>query len=366
MPPGADNTDSNRPPAARGRQLVGAACDECRRRKLRCDGKQPQCGICQDTEVVCETTQRSVRGPKRGHLKALKNRIVQLEAMLESSFSPDQQPDLLHDSRNCHDKTLGSSLRLSNVRNAVHPSEAWVPTTAVSSGPEQGLFVSDADWLQPNLAIHLNDLGLTNQGFSFNSTFPSSNLHLTEVLQAELDQLYLDRVHQSIPIIHRRRYLSWSKSSTNPPFRKCLQYAMWTLASLMSVHSRDLAEPLYQQTKKMLEDLSPEANENSSFNTTLAQAWVLVVTFESIRTHHRQAWMSVGRAFRLVQGMRYHEIDRPTDKHHSSPALCRDFIEAEEMRRVFWMTYFLDHIISMRNDWPITLNEHVVSAVFQD
>lgn len=224
MPPGADNTDSNRPPAARGRQLVGAACDECRRRKLRCDGKQPQCGICQDTEVVCETTQRSVRGPKRGHLKALKNRIVQLEAMLESSFSPDQQPDLLHDSRNCHDKTLGSSLRLSNVRNAVHPSEAWVPTTAVSSGPEQGLFVSDADWLQPNLAIHLNDLGLTNQGFSFNSTFPSSNLHLTEVLQAELYRMLPEfTIHRKLKLtklfsFFQRPAILGSRASVDPNY----------------------------------------------------------------------------------------------------------------------------------------------------
>lgn len=132
---------------------------------------------------------------------------------------------------------------------------------------------------------------------------------------------------------------------------------MWTLASLLSVQFRDMIEPLYQETKQRLESLSIDS---SSVSTELAQAWVLVVTFESMRTYHRQAWMSAGRAFRLVQAMRYHEIDSPVDKRGPSSPQSGDFIEVEERRRVFWMAYFLDHLISMRDDWPITLNEHVV------
>ena len=75
--------------AATRRQRSGPACDECRRRKLRCDGQQPQCGICRETGISCEVTHRGTRGPKKGHLKALKNRVVHLEAMLESRL-PDQ------------------------------------------------------------------------------------------------------------------------------------------------------------------------------------------------------------------------------------------------------------------------------------
>jgi hypothetical protein len=75
-----------------------------------------------------------------------------------------------------------------------------------------------------------------------------------------------------------------------------------------------------------------------------------------MRTFHRSAWMSAGRAFRLVQLMRLHEIDSPT----KLPVPEADLIETEEKRRVFWMAYFLDHLLSMRNNWPITLNEHVV------
>ena len=58
------------------RQRPGSACEECRRRKLRCDGKQPQCQHCSETGVQCITIHsRSQRGPKRGHMKALQTRM---------------------------------------------------------------------------------------------------------------------------------------------------------------------------------------------------------------------------------------------------------------------------------------------------
>ena len=58
------------------RQKPGAACEECRRRKLRCDRQQPQCGSCVDDEVECIfSPTNSSRGPKRGHLKLLQTRI---------------------------------------------------------------------------------------------------------------------------------------------------------------------------------------------------------------------------------------------------------------------------------------------------
>lgn len=64
------------PTPPRSRQRPGAACDECRRRKLRCDREQPKCGVCAESGVVCQTTAVGPpRGPKRGHLKVLQTRI---------------------------------------------------------------------------------------------------------------------------------------------------------------------------------------------------------------------------------------------------------------------------------------------------
>lgn len=50
------------------RQLPGLACEECRKRKLRCDRQRPQCRLCNELGIVCELNlARPPRGPKKGY-----------------------------------------------------------------------------------------------------------------------------------------------------------------------------------------------------------------------------------------------------------------------------------------------------------
>ncbi|PYI09913.1 hypothetical protein BO78DRAFT_426914 [Aspergillus sclerotiicarbonarius CBS 121057] len=342
MAPGMEAEAMPSPISARGRQHIKAACDECRRRKLRCDGQQPLCGGCQDSGSICEITERGTRGPKKGYIKALKNRVVHLEAMLESRI--DAQQHSTESSSDIDAMPAVPPVEVSDTTVADH-AQLWLSTTTTASEmllPNSGL---------PDLGS-LSDWSLTS---TFSST-PVTLVNITDLMRDELDQLYFDRVHPSIPIIHQRRYVSWPKTRQKLPSRTCLQYAMWTLATLFSAQFRDMTEPLYHKAKHMLE--SPG---NRHDDTELVQAWVLIATCESMRTRHRQAWMSAGQAFRLVQGMRFHEIDRPKNSTStaSSPE-SGDFIGTEEKRRVFWMAYLLDHLFSVRNDWPVTLHEHVI------
>lgn len=181
-----------------------------------------------------------------------------------------------------------------------------------------------------------------------------SDIRLT--ISGARNQLYFDRVHPSVQILHHRRYLSWARKIVKKTSRRSLQYAVWTLASLLSAQFRHFQDSFYQETKRSLEQSYLSGDSNNGVDTEEIQAWILIATYESMRTFHRSAWMSAGRAFRLVQLMRLHEIDSPTNP----PLPEADLIETEEKRRVFWLAYFLDHLLSMRNNWPITLNEHVV------
>lgn len=77
-------TRDNSPP--RPRQKYGAACEECRRRKLRCDRRRPQCGVCQASGMQCQVAlSRALRGPKPGYIKDLQARIGE-----HSSFTCDR------------------------------------------------------------------------------------------------------------------------------------------------------------------------------------------------------------------------------------------------------------------------------------
>ncbi|KAJ9150919.1 Zn(2)-Cys(6) zinc finger domain protein [Pleurostoma richardsiae] len=331
-----------------GRQRPRTACKECRRRKIRCDGGQPQCGPCVASRVICEvSTRRSARGPKKGRLGTLKNRVAALESSLTSQQPVGRVVDEIG-------KSQSSPLpELSGQGDASTPAAETAPSKTDLDMPASSLSI-DALFIIPRVSV-----------------IPSSQMGITELIHGELDQLYFDRVHPSIPILHQRRYWSWSRAglAENKTSRTCLQYTMWTLSALLFAQFQHFQAVLYREAKQMLEALGLGSGEDSDLDVEQVQAWVLIATYESMKTHHRHAWMSTGRAFRLVQLMRIHDIDSPA----KDPISDTDLIVTEEKRRAFWMAYLLDHLFSIRNGWPITLNEHVIctrlpapEAVFQN
>lgn len=58
------------------RQHPGSACEECRRRKARCDRSRPSCSGCSELGKVCIfNDQRAQRGPQKGQIRALRDRV---------------------------------------------------------------------------------------------------------------------------------------------------------------------------------------------------------------------------------------------------------------------------------------------------
>lgn len=69
---------SNEMPQNGSRQQSGFACEECRRRKTRCDRARPTCGPCVETGRVCVTRFKNSQrgGPKTtGQLNAMRLQI---------------------------------------------------------------------------------------------------------------------------------------------------------------------------------------------------------------------------------------------------------------------------------------------------
>lgn len=139
---------------------------------------------------------------------------------------------------------------------------------------------------------------------------------------------------------------------------------MWTLATASSAQFQSLVEPLYADTRRMLEALESKEHEGDGNEIEIeqVQAWILLVLYQCQKTHYRRAWISAGRAFRLVQLTRLFEVDGAdgvlAQINHAN------WVEVEEKRRTFWMAYLLDRFTSMQDDLPLTLNEEVVSRCF--
>lgn len=142
---------------------------------------------------------------------------------------------------------------------------------------------------------------------------------------------------------------------------------MRTLAAAMSASYRSIVNMLYTQTCRLLEESMEVAYKHrDTAQLEYIQAWLLRAHYESLRMNESQAMLTSGRAFRLVQMARLHELNAP-DKTidilvSPNPGLDDSFTIAEERRRTFWVAYNLDYFLSWREEWPLTLYEDMVCS----
>ncbi|KAI9305875.1 fungal-specific transcription factor domain-containing protein [Cunninghamella echinulata] len=72
------------------RQRVSKACEQCRKKKVKCLGSPPTCNNCKSLGLNCqylESTKK--RGPPKGYIEAIEGRLQRLEALLGSIIEDD-------------------------------------------------------------------------------------------------------------------------------------------------------------------------------------------------------------------------------------------------------------------------------------
>ncbi|KAF2642803.1 hypothetical protein P280DRAFT_396283 [Massarina eburnea CBS 473.64] len=82
--------------ASRKRSKVSRACDECRRKKIRCDATNDgpeSCSSCKRTGAPCRFSRQPMkRGPSKGYIKELADRLINLEHQIGTN-APSQAYD---------------------------------------------------------------------------------------------------------------------------------------------------------------------------------------------------------------------------------------------------------------------------------
>ncbi|KAL4890754.1 fungal-specific transcription factor domain protein [Aspergillus ambiguus] len=76
-----DNNDAKR-------RRIARACDMCRKKKIKCDGKMPKCSHCMNYKTECVFTQvEKKRNPPKGakYIEGLENRLGRMESLLRLS-----------------------------------------------------------------------------------------------------------------------------------------------------------------------------------------------------------------------------------------------------------------------------------------
>ncbi|KAI9840058.1 MAG: hypothetical protein M1819_000251 [Sarea resinae] len=340
------------------------ACIVCRKRKLRCDGQKPSCGTCTRLSHDCAYDEvRKKSGPKRGYVKALEARLAQVETLLKAADPDDASagnegvsyPNAIH-----HENQQSNILAAPDFMNiAIGKHNRTGPMDRLTEHYNQAARQQPVPEMPiPNpLPDDVLTLGMEGDfsweliGLGLDEPLPSP-----EVID-DLHQIYFEKIHPSMPMIHRPRYLA--ALNLSPQYRPpvCLRYAMWCLAASVSEQYIGLQEHFYQRARKYIELDELKGHGESTISIAHCQTWTVIGIYEFKVMYFPRAWMSTGRACRLAQMMGLHRLDgEGLDVKQTLPP-SKDWTELEERRRTFWMSFCSDRYASVGTGWPMTVEE---------
>ena len=174
--------------------------------------------------------------------------------------------------------------------------------------------------------------------------------------------MYFEKIHPSLPVIHRRRYLAAMNLAPHMRPPVCLRYAMWCLAASISDNYVELQEIFYHRARKYIEIDEMKGHGECQLTLAHAQCWSLIANYEFKSMYFPRSWMSTGRATRLSQMMGLHRLDGYGLDVKQCLSPPRDWTEREERRRTFWLAFCQDRYASIGTGWPMIVEEKDVSG----
>ncbi|KAK0621802.1 hypothetical protein B0T17DRAFT_494498 [Bombardia bombarda] len=337
------------------RQKPGVACEECRKRKLGCSRDFPSCERCVTSGLVClYNTNRLPRGPKKGDMSALRSRVMNSDRRLSL--------DETEDCPRLNPLTINTDVPLTSLGDgmyAMHLVSSSDGGFSQFSSPSDHKSVWDNEIQAQQTPLTPAQAPLDLSSFSFPPTptlAPNGGPSISLLLRDE-DTLYFDRVHPNVPMVSQASYFAQSRDIYMSPQKQCLQYAMWTLATALSSQFDNLRDTLYNETTQMLLSFDVSETDMGAVHIEQVQAWLLLAYYDFARVNYRRGWVSAGRAFRLSQLARLHEID----KLGNIQLQIQSPTQVEESRRTFWVAYCLDRFINQKDEsLPLTFVQETI------
>ncbi|KAE8453812.1 hypothetical protein EG329_009324 [Mollisiaceae sp. DMI_Dod_QoI] len=352
----ASGGDSNVPKPKR------IACIICRKRKLKCDGTKPSCSTCTRLGHNCAYDEvRRKSGPKRGYVKALEERLKQVETLLKTQDPAVTPPELPQTSSSNGQRNV-SGVGL----NAVSAADFSISNPALNIG--SGVDADRWGFNGESPSAPIDNMTFTadlNMGMGIDDstfTWEMIGLGLEEPLPPqdtidELHQVYFDKIHPSLPMIHKYRYLAAMNLAPGQRPPVALRYAMWTLAASVVDKFMDLRDHFYQRSRKYMEADYLKGHGEHMISIAHAQTHALLASYEFKMMYFPRAWMSTGSAIRMCQMMGLHRLDGAGLDVKMCLPPPRDWTEREERRRTFWMAFCEDRYASIGTGWPMTIDE---------
>ncbi|KAL7328127.1 hypothetical protein PS15p_206447 [Mucor circinelloides] len=383
------------------RQRVSRACDLCRKKKIKCDGASPVCGNCLAFHLECsykDTTKK--RGPPKGYIEAIENRLHKLEAYLNDVVKEEQDDprtlELIRELQSPLETPGGEKIKgrpqrrqRRNKRNTVSSNDTTMasplsplfdsPTlthselpdeqttsssTAIGSpandstgqlsmdenggvrylGKSSGFYLLSNSRTYQNGAFHFS--GYAHQ-YKVDQLQPSRKRRYSNVdpfelppkdLSEHLIALYFTHFYPVLPMFYKRRLVC--SASPLEPVSPLLLNAIYAIASRVTPDERVRSDPNSPDTAGDIFYERAKCLLDDYYDTpkiSTVQALLLMASHQQGAMKSARAWLYSGMAFRMAQDL---GLNRNCDHWNISPE------ERERRKRVFWCCYIVDRVTS--------------------
>ncbi|KAF1808017.1 hypothetical protein P152DRAFT_477671 [Eremomyces bilateralis CBS 781.70] len=339
------------------RQKASRACDGCRQKKIKCDlapDQQDACRNCKKAGIRCQFTRQQLkRGPSKGYIKELADRVQSLE----QSLNPFNSQPNAHDTDFSYVQNLanfngesGTESTPTNPRKRTYSASQGIHDLALaqqdgfrlpSAGPQDGARDAqpqqddDDDWFNMDLT---QDLGLPEWNYTIVSD-------------------YYERMHQQLPflpksIVQLRQRLTLCRPTLRRAFTLALECFIRSCPGSKLPQDAEFREQ-FQTVSKLLQFWHYEDPINAAFHNSLVyvQALVLMHLASENQTLHdkhtvtsRSEWLA-----RAIGQSKHLRLEEPRGRATILDGDLSQDTDERLARRIFYTIYVLDqwHAISL-------------------
>ncbi|KAL0146196.1 Zn(2)-C6 fungal-specific transcription factor [Mucor lusitanicus] len=287
------------PKASNSKKRVRAsqACVHCRKKKIKCDESRPDCGQCQEANVLCEYTEPKKRGPRKGYVQLLEERLAQMER-----------------------KLMGPGVPNYNGNSNQHPHISDEDNQSLSSTPNRA-----------HSPIHL-----------YENPDQTSDLPPLDIVNHLVD-LFFKNINSVFPFVHRHVL---KRSIQDGSISRPLLYSVLAIGARFSDNPSIKTSPPYLAGERFAEKaLSLVDADTLQPNLENIQFWGIMSCLEYGRASGSKSWIYGGLAVRFCQELGYYKEDAlglPIVSEDGSI----DTVAMALRRRVFWSCFCLDKLSS--------------------
>ncbi|KAL4963027.1 Zn(II)2Cys6 transcription factor [Aspergillus stella-maris] len=372
------------PPSVRrhrpGLSRSAAACERCRRRKQKCDGRTPTCSTCQSVGATCVPSRRLTLpsgntecqcDELRAQLFSLQEQydalLLQLNQVQPDKHSESHPPDAIQRDDSTLDVSQSDALPTLQyngaptvVRGPLQPPTSSFPNSDLSyTGrilrptftPLPILHDTYRSALSSAWDLWGDDAAMTDVTFQELSSLADVE---DAVITSSIDVFY-ERRWPYLPVLHRPSFVSdhlnpFITRTVASPITNFLVYIVCALGSTEQSSTRQANNDHRVFFKRAVQDLHHVVQAD---DFECVQCLLLLCMYGHNEPQSVNMWYTTGVALQLALGI---------DLHRKEILTGRSVVQAEMAKRVFWCAYVMSCSMAINMGRPLAIHEEDITT----